>query len=383
MRNTARKIGKACLVVAAALGIMLFVGMWALIIWSFVDEDESLAADAAAAAANPMLRRPLVSRAGRIAFLVQQSDGEHVYAVNADGARLTHIIHLPGFVDSELSWSSDGARLAFTSEDVAYIVNTVGNDASAWQTKSEQRAVRRIWSPDGQRAVFAPTDWNRSWGLAISDGSTLTDITRGWPAVPDGRTGSVVWSPDGRSLAFVRLMRARRNAPGNIYLANADGSDFRSATQYPENAGWQHPVAFLAWSPDGKRFAYWSGASVVSQAVDGSDQVRLPHTVKYMPQPQRPAWSPDSRLIAWSNDHGVVVSGPRGEALRELTRGRVAGEDPAWSPDGGRIAFADSWNGKLYVMNADGSGLTLLAEMPKNWRRPPTAHRPIWQPAVR
>ena len=102
-----------------------------------------------------------------------------------------------------------------------------------------------------------------------------------------------------------------------------------------------------------------------------------------MPQPQRPAWSPDSRLIAWSNDHGVVVSGPRGEALRELTRGRVAGEDPAWSPDGGRIAFADSWSGKLYVMNADGSGLTLLAEMPKNWRRPPTAHRPIWQPAVR
>ena len=383
MRNTARKIGKACMVVAAALGIMLFVGMWALIIWSFVDEDEGLAADAAAAAANPMLRRPLVSRAGRIAFLVQQSDGEHVYAVNADGARLTHIIHLPGFVDSELSWSSDGARLAFTSEDVAYIVNTVGNDASAWQTTSEQRAVRRIWSPDGQRAVFAPTDWNRSWGLAISDGSTLTDITRGWPAVSDGRTGSVVWSPDGRSLAFVRLMRARRNAPGNIYLANADGSDFRSATQYPENAGWQHPVAFLAWSPDGKRFAYWSGASVVSQAVDGSDQVRLPHTVKYMPQPQRPAWSPDSRLIAWSNDHGVVVSGPRGEALRELTRGRVAGEDPAWSPDGGRIAFADSWNGKLYVMNADGSGLTLLAEMPKNWRRPPTAHHPIWQPVIR
>ena len=47
--------------------------------------------------------------------------------------------------------------------------------------------------------------------------------------------------------------------------------------------------------------------------------------------------------------------------------------DPAWSPDGSRVAFSshhdrDDW--EIYVMNADGTGLTRLTESVADDRSP-------------
>jgi Tol biopolymer transport system component len=71
--------------------------------------------------------------------------------------------------------------------------------------------------------------------------------------------------------------------------------------------------------------------------------------------------------IAFVSDRGgtpkIYVMNADGSGLRKLTTGPHADSRPAWSPDGSRIAFAragDSSSCGIYVMNADGSGLTRL-----------------------
>jgi TolB protein len=99
-----------------------------------------------------------------------------------------------------------------------------------------------------------------------------------------------------------------------------------------------------------------------------------------------PAWSPDGRLIAYSQGEGychasscewdasISVIAADGRHHRELTDAGEAGENswieasPAWSPDGKRIAFArtdiidgaDPRNG-IYLVGVDGQGLARIS----------------------
>src|SRR5207244_10283828 len=74
------------------------------------------------------------------------------------------------------------------------------------------------------------------------------------------------------------------------------------------------------------------------------------------------AWSPDGRsvLFASHRDHpdnyrDIYVMRPEGSDVKRLTL--AGGETPAWSPDGRSIVFS---LGGLFVMRADGSGVTSL-----------------------
>jgi Tol biopolymer transport system component len=71
--------------------------------------------------------------------------------------------------------------------------------------------------------------------------------------------------------------------------------------------------------------------------------------------------------VAFVSDRGgtpkIYVMNADGSGLLKLTSGPHADSRPAWSPDGSRIAFAradDSTSCGIYVMNANGSGLARL-----------------------
>ena len=91
------------------------------------------------------------------------------------------------------------------------------------------------------------------------------------------------------------------------------------------------------------------------------------------PEVQSPVWSPDGRRIAFVNRRDgrtLYVMNANGSGLRIVARvQRLA--TPVWSPDGRRIVFQGSGDGAVYVVNADGSGQRTLA------RR---GNAPAWSP---
>lgn len=85
----------------------------------------------------------------------------------------------------------------------------------------------------------------------------------------------------------------------------------------------------------------------------------------------QPDWSPDRRRLVFirsdsPRDTGhVMLVDSDGTGSERLTTGEPSFWDASWSPDGQRIAVTkDDFGGpRVYVMNADGSGLRRLVEM--------------------
>ena len=83
-----------------------------------------------------------------------------------------------------------------------------------------------------------------------------------------------------------------------------------------------------------------------------------------------PVWSPDGRRIAFDSDRDgnweVYVMNADGSGVTRLTGNDAVDGSPSWSPDGRRIAFDSKRDGnrEIYVMNADGSSVTRLTHNP-------------------
>jgi Tol biopolymer transport system component len=106
-------------------------------------------------------------------------------------------------------------------------------------------------------------------------------------------------------------------------------------------------------------------------------------SISVTPSPTSPAPESPAGQIAFSSDRDgnakIYLVNADGTGLKRLTDG--PGEDiyPAWSPDGTKIAFASSLRDDfddldIYMMNADGSGL----ERPARDARDET--QPAWAP---
>jgi TolB protein len=157
-----------------------------------------------------------------------------------------------------------------------------------------------------------------------ADGSGRENLTEG----PDDDTDPA-WSPDGRTLAFVR--------DGAVYLIRADGGGLRRLTT----------GASPAWSPDGRRLVFTRPAGredLFTVGVDGRSVRRLTRTPAAAEV--EPEWSPNGRWIAYSRvgrrprDGGrqIYVVRPTGVGVRRVTSASADGS-PTWSPDSRQVAF--------------------------------------------
>jgi len=212
--------------------------------------------------------------------------------------------------------------------------------------------------------VFAKRT-NFIWDLYTinADGTNLQNVTR------DTATDVYpAWSPDHRHVAFYS-----GREPAGIYIMDADGSHRHFVVA-------QAPSGHMSWSPDGRQIALDGssdfGGDIFVMNADGTGYHDITNSNDFE---EKPAWSPNGDLVAYSHYHEIWVMNPDGTNRHSLTGWQPQPAfDPAWSPDGSHIAFAsiDSLGiTNLFTMTADG----------RNWQRLTITDRPAdripnWSP---
>ena len=353
---------------ALALVPVAFVGGCLLLaggagVYNFRDD----ARERVAAAADPGLQRPLVSTSGRILFIAQKGGTDDFYVVNADGSGLTPVTQLPtGSMVSRAILSPDHTRIAVAVGGVLI----VPIDRPGEALRLDRPGGSLAWSPDGRRLASLSVDDQKRLHLYLfnADGSgEVRDIAGAWPSTAAGDqqfAGDLTWAPDGTRVAFILATSPafKRSGPRHrhLYIAPVDGSGLKNLSLDPKALSVQDG---LAWSPDGRRLAFRSGQGVGTVDAD-LNWKEIPIAIHETRSSPRPAWSPDGTHLAWFSPNSIVISDPDGGRQQELTRGRCRGVHPSWSTDGLRIAFVCHESGSdLWVMNADGSGLTRITHL--------------------
>ena len=206
-------------------------------------------------------------------------------------------------------------------------------------------------SPDGKTIVFAghksqaPISTMHIWTLAVAGGTPrqLSD------APAPFRDWYPSWSPDGRNIAFVRMETPKDwtgAGEGSIYVIPAGGGEPRRISSESDRV---FSTGQVLWSPDGKLLAFFS------RDVDGVDgtikvipaeggQPRIVANAQKIFANKEMAWSPDGRRIAY-NEPGNKIK------IVALDDGKTVEIEPDlkdvkqiynvdWSPDGKTLVFA-------------------------------------------
>ncbi len=117
----------------------------------------------------------------------------------------------------------------------------------------------------------------------------------------------------------------------------------------------------------GRGVASWSRQSPAAAAVLASSLL----CVLVLVAPAQAAFSGKNGKIAYTCDAHICVANPDGSGAATLAPGTT----PVWSPDGTGIAFI-GLDSKIYLMNADGTGLTGVNDLPPPWATNYFASRP-------
>lgn len=250
--------------------------------------------------------------------------------------QLSHALTLATF--SDLTWSADGRRLAFVVSEVDTAENA--NNQEVWLLERGIERPTRLtrhpkgdfsptFSPGGDTIAFVG---NRAMGEDAKSAIYMMSLRGGEPwtfGAYDESVSEVKWSPDGRSLAFVKLDTLSKAA-----------RDWRKKKwdHVVEDERLQFPHLWIADLATGKTRRITSGNQYVWSV----------------------RWSPDSRTIAFlvsptgkpddGNQVDIGIVPAAGGAVRKAG---VIGSASAWSPDGRWIAVASGAHRDRYVQKSD------------------------------
>jgi Tol biopolymer transport system component len=312
--------------------------------------------------------------------------GQFVYDANGDlfvrdaDQQPRLLIGGPGHQFSA-TWSRDGSKVAFWSGEVGGVVELRVADtdggapvviASGVTLPPIHYVVPPSWSPDGRKVAFSSDD-------GVLEVANVDGTGR------QGRhvigTGGLLrfdpaWSPDGSLIAFRGQEISGPRAPRNVYVIGADGKGERPVSA---RSGGFNAMIGPNWSVDGKLLydAVYadSGAGAIVVATLAGDSWSENVIIKGEPD-WLPRWSNDGTRIVFLRSHvdaegDQLVANADGTGIRVISDRVMSTAAGCWTPDDRAIAALTGQEGlpiegqpgaKYVLFDAD-SG-QVLAEMP-------------------
>jgi WD40 repeat protein len=312
------------------------------------------------------------SAAGYRILLQSDRDGRtRGYSIRPDGSLLTPLVPANRAL-VPMSVSDDGATVAYAGPRGAIYVSR-GSGAGLRRLGAAKGGVEAL-TRDGKLLAFSKGDGLRVIG---TDGRGLRRVTKG----DDERSPS--WSPDGNAFVYEHQYQDRAGGDKSAVIVQPLRGKRRVLARASFDPN-DEDVGSPAWSPDGRWIAY------VFSNDDGSI-VRLVRPngtgLHSVPGNGMLAWAPDGKSLAVAigdSAEDVAVVGVDGRVLRRLRLAGVCCIALSWSPDARQIILAGRSRGdpvQIWVVGADGKGLTRLTNEGNNSLVGSTLLAPILPPA--